>query len=338
MRPSSLIASLTVLAAVLFLANCATAIPVELTRPAELDLAGSATITVLPFGFPSQMDPGDQDRYALALARLWFTGQDENPREKLFASRTEGALVDALLATGFFQVLKPGQLRDSLASGDTGGARQKLAADAVITGKLSRLEQVDADESFTDKKTGRLIEQYRTTLRVRIDYEVLLGSSGTLVASRNYTSERSGSYYRWSDKERTVRNLEDEALREFAGQVRKEVAPYKVVEYRYLESDSTKDPAMDQALKLVEQKDYRQALELYAGIYGKSGNPAAGFNAAIMKEVLGDSAGALADMETLARVQAWKKAADEALRMKQTMAATAAARAQKDAQKKNAAD
>jgi TolB-like protein len=119
------------------------------------------------------------------------------------------------------------------------------------------------------------------------------GGSGN--STTDYDSDRSAlaSYY-----DLAVKILQSQ-LRTF----RTEIAPYTIIERRALATETTKDKQvktqMKETLALVKNGNYRQAFSRYQDIYGQSNEFAAGYNAAIMTEALGDMKGAIALMNSL---------------------------------------
>ena len=71
--------------------------------------------------------------------------------------------------------------------------------------------------------------------------------------------------------------------------------------------DKTKDQRMKEADNMVKGGIYEKALDLFLEIWYDNQNPAAGVNAAIMHEVLGDVDAALELVEEVLDVSADKK-------------------------------
>jgi tetratricopeptide (TPR) repeat protein len=93
--------------------------------------------------------------------------------------------------------------------------------------------------------------------------------------------------------------------------IAKQIAPYKEVVYRALMKDKTKDPDMEKANEFVKNNDYDSALDTYLGVWKRSKNPAAGVNAGIMYEALGDLDSALATVKAVVDETANKTAMGE---------------------------
>ena len=82
--------------------------------------------------------------------------------------------------------------------------------------------------------------------------------------------------------------------------------------------DKTDDPRMEQADELVKGRIYDAALDLFLEVWDDTGNPAAGFNAAILYEITGDLDTAIAQMKEVARRTGEKKAMREYNRLLET--------------------
>jgi hypothetical protein len=70
--------------------------------------------------------------------------------------------------------------------------------------------------------------------------------------------------------------------------VARQLAPYRVQESRVMMKDKSKDSDMKAADKYVKGGVYDRAFEIYLDVWKRTQNPAAGHNAAILYEVMGD--------------------------------------------------
>ena len=84
-----------------------------------------------------------------------------------------------------------------------------------------------------------------------------------------------------------------EILDQMVPKIAKQIAPYKEVVYRALMKDKTKNPDLKAADELVKGNLYDRALEIFLQVWSGTQNPAAGVNAGIMYEALGDLDSAL---------------------------------------------
>jgi len=84
----------------------------------------------------------------------------------------------------------------------------------------------------------------------------------------------------------------------------RDIAPWKETVHLTIEKETSRDKTvktrMKEAEALVKARRYAEALEVYDQVYQDTGSFAAGYNAAFMREVVGDLNGAIALMSGLA--------------------------------------
>jgi hypothetical protein len=104
----------------------------------------------------------------------------------------------------------------------------------------------------------------------------------------------------------------------------RDVAPWSIEEKRALMDETSKNKELKQRMKdaqaLVKEGSYKSAFNAYVRIYEDTESLAAGYNAAIMTEILGDLPGAIERMWLLEEVTGNPKATAELARMRQTLA------------------
>lgn len=300
---------------ILSLASCAGGIPVKVTRPAAADLAGIKRIAVVPFGYAG--DGVDGARLEAALRRAspnYHYGDDD---ERQVAVAVVNGFTGILRGSKEFSIVKASALSASMA----GGGDASSAADAFVSGEVSVSEC--SDESWV--KTGTAsdgsvvgINYVDRKLSFEFAYRLIRVSDGSVLAEGTKSGSASYSGPRASAKDTYA--LAQEVFDSALPSIARQIAPYTVVERRYLEADQAGDPRMKEAAKLAGKAEYARALDLYDGVYADSGNRAAGYNAAIVAELLGDLDGAIARMEGMVANGGGDKAAAELARMERRKA------------------
>lgn len=314
------------LVATVSLAGCATSIPVKMLKPAEIDLGGAKTIAVLPFSFPSQVETPGLGPYEAALYRLWYSDHREKALERNIARYIESQLGTKLLESDFFTVVRADDLRSTVSKDDTS---KKIGSEIVVTGRITTLSSNIKDSSYQTKE-GKYVENYEISVMLEVRYDVLRTADNSLIISKNLRASRSRTG-KYNEMRQAEESIAKDLVVEQIPQVVRALAPYTVTEYRTLAADETKDPRMEQADKLVKDGFYQKAHELYAKIYAEKKNFAAGYNAAIMLEILGDLDKAIVSMKALADESLNPKALQEQKRMETTAAETKRAATQKAA-------
>ena len=289
--------------------SCATTIPVKVARPPAMNTSGINRIGIIPFGYS----------YGIRDSRLAERVADELTR----------VLSEKLSQTGRFTVVTDAEL------GRLERQRETLAdhIDAIFTGTVNNItSHEDRSVSTYEDRDGNIRERitYSRTVTVDFTYQLLnardrsiIGQvtkgSGTGLFSNNSLTDYD------SDRDRLASPY-DLAVRIIQSQLRnfnRDVVPYTATENRTLADQTTRDKTvknqMKDALALVKSGSYRPALTRYQAIYGASGEFAAGYNAAIMAEVLGDMNNAIALMSGLYYDTGNPKARTELERMRSTL-------------------
>jgi curli biogenesis system outer membrane secretion channel CsgG len=302
--------------ALLLLFGCATAIPIKVTKAAEINLRGAKTLAVLPISFPSQVASVGLSPYQAALLRLWFYDARENQVEKHVAQYAENIFTTALLDTQYFTVLRSEDLKNTVAAGD---ANAKINADVVITGALTSLNSQVSMKTYTNKDTGKRTYSWENRIALEVRFDVIQTATSELIAVKTFSGTATRTANTPDAAEASTEEAAKAIIKGWAEPIKRALAPYVVTEARFLADDELKDPRMEQAKKLVQDQFYQKAFEMYTKIYADSKNFAGGFNAAIMKEVLGDLEGAIADMSALADASTNPRALQEVKRMNKAL-------------------
>jgi hypothetical protein len=301
--------------AVLSLASCAGGIPVRVTRPAAIDLAGIKRIAVIPFGHAG--DGVDGSRLDAALRRVSPNYRYADEGERQVAVAVVNGLTGILRRSKEFSIVKASDLSAS----EAGGGDASSMADAFVTGEVSVAEC--SEESWV--KTGTAsdgsavgINYVERKVSFEFTYRVVRVSDGSVLVQESKSGSASYSGPKSSAKDAYA--LAQEIVDSARPSIARQIAPYTVVERRYLEADKSDDPRMKEAAKLAGKAEYARALAAYDEVYADSGNYAAGYDAAIVAELLGDLDGAIARMEGMVGKGSGDKAAAELARMERRKA------------------
>jgi hypothetical protein len=298
---------------VLACSSCATSIPVLVHKPAAIDLTGIRRIAVLPFGFAGQ----DEARSPLEAALFRFSGRYRyrTELERRVAAEIANGMNDILLASKSFSVISGSEL----VSRSRSGAMSADVVDAYVTGDVGLLSVTDKD-GYRDSvdKDGVVVSKYYIERAVELEftYRVIRASDGLILGQMRKSGRASDGGAEVKSEFALAKKIIDEVLPSVA----KEIAPYSVTEYRTLEADKTKDQRMKDADELVKKGRYEAALAIYDEVFAENGNFAAGYDAAIVTEILGDLDGAILLMDALAAGTGASKATSELARMRRTRA------------------
>ena len=295
------------------LAGCTTTIRMEVLKPAEVNMSGARRIAVMDFDYPQQgvVLYSFSEIFKRALLKVYgLSGSPRETVEERIARYVTDRLIITLLNTGYFEIINPGDLNRAL-SGVVNtdlspiqlGTRVK--AQAIIVGNIHTMESEDLVEqepyTITDEKTGKEITQVRhyqvRTAKLALTYRVVNTRSGEVMATKQLSNTARDKVLAGDPDLKEPDELYQEIVDSLLPAIPRQIAPYKVVEYRVLMKDEEDDPRMERADGLVKGNLYDRALESFLAIWDDSRNVAAGFNAAIMYEVLGNTDSAIATMD-----------------------------------------
>ncbi len=306
---------ISVIAFFIFSLGCATSVAVRVTKPAEVNMSGARNIALFDFSYPS---PGIQlnnqkDIIKFLFAQAFDKNAKDDSIEKQIADYTSNKLVSALVNANYFNVLSPKDVTQAMIGADNTnlGASDiglMLGADAVIVGSIDRMDSQELTYVNTvleyDKVTKKFVEVEKDWVErdviIQITYRVIDVNDGRMYASKTIEQKRTDDLeYENYLQLKTFDTLYKSGADTIIAQIARQIAPYVVTEYRYLKKDKMKDDRMKQADEFVKGGIYEKAMDLFMAIWSDSSNPAAGYNAAIMLEVIGDIDGAIDMMETV---------------------------------------
>jgi hypothetical protein len=302
MRKAISVTVIVIASLILFL-GCATAVPVTVTKPAEVNMSSMRRIAVLDFNVT-------HDRYELSVEKIFEAAMEElfdlsvggRAIEREIEEYTTERFIIGLVQTNYFQVVGAPEIKraidpTSISMGSVQAIGEKLDAQGILTGEIYRIsaedEKFTRTENVTDPETDAVYETeirwIRRTAVLGLTYHVFNTESGALFASRSF--EASIQDEQETENKELLREPVDmyrEIVDSFIPKMMKQLAPYTVRESRRLMKDKRDDPIMESARQHAKNGMYDRALELYIEVWNDSRNPAAGFNGAIMYEVTGD--------------------------------------------------
>jgi len=258
---------------VLTLASCGpTRIPVEVDRLPTLNTAGIKRIAVMPF-------------------------EANNPAYINLALYATSVATEKIRETERFTLVDASEVRHI--------QRRKQNVenyvDAMFIGRIIRaVAEKDSKTSQHKDKKGNTYNSttYSTKVEIEFSYSIKMARDGRLIGPvfrKGVASAYSKDGYPSADE------LLRDALTYQMAFIRQDIAPYKSKEMRTLAEDKTEDDVlkteMKEALAHVKSQNYKLALQAYLGIYERYRSPAAGENASIIYEALGDTESALSIMQ-----------------------------------------
>jgi hypothetical protein len=314
-------------AALVIFIGCAPSIRLEVTKPAEVNMKGAKKLAVMDYGFPipnKSMNAEDLLKAAFSKLIGLQVHEQETPESKVAKCAT--VKTSAVLAgTQYFTILTPSDLSKTLAdgSGQTMSAidiGKRVGAQSIVLGDIEQLTLDDENYSETYKQkdgSTTTVHKVRRTVGVQLSYRVISTETGGILATKSLkgnVQQVENASDRGSLGSKEI--LGCQAIEKLIPAIARQLAPYKVIQKRTLLKDKSKNPEFERALNFMKGNMYSNAYEIFSQIYKTSGNVAAGFNAAIMKEAMGDVEAACNEMNEIASKTADPNAIKEVQRLK----------------------
>ncbi|MBN1412298.1 MAG: hypothetical protein JW969_15740 [Spirochaetales bacterium] len=302
--------NLLLIIVIILVAGCSTSVRMVVMRPAEVNMAGAKRIAIMDFGYPPEQGK------TLSYKELWnlliLQSMGVNPSKKQsiqerIAKYATDKVITVLKQTDYFDVISP--ISVSQAIQDSGMSApnpieigQMVDAQAIIVGDITRCD-VDIETSSkkftkkdpdTEEEYVEFVDYVKRTLSIQLTYRAVNTTTGEIMATKTFKDSNVKEIEQ--DKKKNLPDQEEvlqEMVNKMMPKIARQIAPYKIVVYRTLMSDETKNPDMEKADEFVKNNIFDNALKIYLDVWKTTQNPAAGVNASIMYEALGDLDGAI---------------------------------------------
>lgn len=300
-----LVLVLVAVAAVILAVSCATSVSVKVTRPAELDMRGANSISVLPFQ-PSRVKlfrgRGSRKAFLGLFVDFFGAGNPEENRTidlltrelcKTFASSDDLALIDSNVVKNALEY------------------NEEPPCDAYLTGQVTFFDYRIKDRDVKRKnEDGDVYYEtvYQSEAKIDILYQVVDARTEEVIAYKEASYERDSSEY---DRRRDCPDAYDllkSCMYDLAEKIARQVQPYDVYVTLSLLDDKEKNPENKIANELADNGLIDESLEKYQAFYDKTGNWVAGYNAALLLQAQGKLYEAKELMSKVVEATAEKKA------------------------------
>ena len=273
---SAFIAGLTFL----FL-SCATTIPVEFQRPAELDLNGASSVSVLPFIYSDSFENSKTVNII-----MFFTTDIRDSDQKDICNYVTSELTGAVAKGGYYDLVSSTAVSEKL-KGNTG-----VPCDIYITGKLSSYN-ADIDSKACRREIGNdeYVVEYVYTKEVScsLTYEIVDAKTSRVMY---YDTKRISCESSIYDSETRLPS---------ALSIVRKIQPYEETVVMTLLKDKTKNERMATADKLAKSHDIAASRSLFESVFKEEGLMEAGYNAAILYHAEGEYDKALSIINEIAK-------------------------------------
>lgn len=314
------------LLALLVLSGCRTTVAFDVVVPAEVNMSEHRKVGIFDF---TEYDLSRFTSGGYIEFDFFFDGYYRPIEDRLLSSEVArymtNEMVRSLDRTGYFTIIPPGQLRSYMqnqvaAQFHSERLRQAFGLDALIIGTIedmvTREFVQERVESTVDSDTGereRVLYRYLIQeVYLQVSYSVVDAKDGSILATKRLDGRKrqetripraSDMPDGWRERDfraPSVLPLYRDLIDGFIPEMRDQLAPRTVREIRRMQKDTSGDPRAERADELVKEGIYREAIRLYQAIWYDQGDFSAGYNAALLHEVLGEMDRAVSLMREVA--------------------------------------
>ncbi len=264
-------------AGILLLASCATSISMKVQRPAELDLRGANSISVIPFQI-SKPSSADNNEFVKILKFIFTDRKD--PRIDI-AEHLTSTLTDKLIDSNYMDVISSSAVLRALENGTA------VPADCYLTGYISKFK---TDEEVFEKEDdeGNVEYSHRRNVNLTIVYQVIDSNSYQIICSKTKEISEHSSRISADEPLPDAYSIVRYELDYLINQIMKELQPYEETKYLTLLDDKEYKDLMKPAKELASKNKLDEALDKYLSLYKQYNIFAAGYNAALIIQAKGN--------------------------------------------------
>lgn len=266
-----------------FLTGCATSVKTSVKRPAELDMNGAESISVLPFRVSERS--GDTVLNIPGILEI-TSHQRESADDAVDIADYFGRVLQTKISDGgYYKIIDSSAVKLKLSSG------QQVPCDVYLTGTISEYRNsVDRKEYRRKDSDGNIYWEYGYIRHVSmvVSCDVVDAGTSRIIGSksRNFDVESTEYDSEWGLP--SASSLVKNYIENFALEVVHQIQPYTEEIYLDLLKDKTKDPRMEQANKDAKKGYLENARMIFMQCYEEKRWPEAGYNAAILYRALGN--------------------------------------------------
>ncbi len=290
--------------AALSMFGCATTISTVVQRPAELNMNGAKSISVLPFQI-SDDSKSETSVNILGLFSITVDNKEKNRELSEVATELTTKLSGSIASSGYYQFVTANAVQTKLTAGEN------APCDAYLTGKFQNFR--DSIESKTEKRKDDddneyFVDVYYRKCTATLVYEIIESKTNTIIAYKVRNIEvNSSNYDNKHQVPHTVDVLKGE-LSQITTEITHQIQPYSETVYLTFMKDKTKDPMMKNANTLAKNGDLKSSKDLFEKLYKEKGYMEAGYNQALLTQALGDLEGARDLLQEISRTTGNPKA------------------------------
>lgn len=290
----------------LCLISCATTLKIQVERPAKTDLNGAKTIAVLPFK-PYKIKDSFDVFYFLTDAFI-FDSERCDPDEKRCIEKLKYEIEDGLAKSPYITLINSAEVQKAIKNNYIN------PADVYLVGKVSYFFVDDVkhnvkrpvkhyviDEEGNKKEVTEYecFFEFSRNVTFIFNYQIVNSADSKVLSNGSVELNNQSGHYNSKSELPSVYSLLQYNLSDAAKKILREIQPYTITKSIKLLKDKTKNPDMKNADKLAAEFYLQESYDEFLKIYNSTGLFEAGYNAAVLKEVMGDLYGAKKMLEEL---------------------------------------
>ena len=249
--------------------SCATVVSFQVEHPPLIDLRNVNTITVIPLEWNSTWE------YEYLSGCVTSSLIDGIRRGRInFVNPYLSQNVHERNYVKYADVYITGRITNVRANSSTELKEEKIQGDEIIRRYVTaRTVTVDIEYSYIRSTNNERLGTFRKAEMSTHTYE----HSGR----RNNRTRRERLPYIFRQRGSWTERIAESAILKFSDTMAHELGPWTTTERRNIRGTGN-DPQSAEAIKLVRQRQYGNALELYNGMYDETGLVPAGYNTALL--------------------------------------------------------
>lgn len=275
--------------------SCATTLTVQVKRPAQLDLNGAKTISVLPFQ-PYQLKDAN-DVFSFLFETVFLNYEKCSPDEKKCLERLRSEIESSLSQSPYITLINSNEVQNAMKNNYINPADVYLMGEVIdfyiedIPHKTKEpVYYYDIDENGNKKKKTVYKEKIKYSRKAKIEfvYKVVESTNGKVISYRTTEISDESSYYNKQLELPSSYAILEYKIVNLAKKIMQDLQPYTVNKSIKLLKDKSKNPDMKIADELAKKKMVGESYDEFIRIYRETGLFEAGYNAASLLLALGN--------------------------------------------------
>lgn len=276
--------------------SCATKVSYSVLRPAELELNGAKTISVLPIKPYAYFNRSTEySGMEFVLSAFFGIFDTVSVYEKHAIEFLQSSIEKGLLESPYIDLVSAKTVQAAVNKGYinpadiyfTGEVTYYNVNDTIST-EVTVIEDKNRDSDHKGSKTYIHKDYYTREVNFDFKYQIVDSSNDKVLSYEKININASSGRYESQNKLPNPYSLIEYKLRDAVNKILKELQPYVVIKSVSLLEDKSKNPDMKIANQFAKDKNIESSYKWYSKIYEEQNIFEAGYNAAILQQSMGN--------------------------------------------------